>query len=199
MLPSLDLSGLKQRLLSFSNFHIGMLEDRRGDLASGGDTVVSTKFENCLFTGSSHIGLANIGQYSFINSKWSQTDKGSQSSVPLVDFNGLEVTFSNCSFEGNVLDQSNVLLSILATRHVGFRGSSFIQNSVSEKSDGSALIAIHGHPVYVDVIQTKFSCNGIREADGKLRYPFPVQMDVSRTFTVAEANTVEECPITDQV
>ncbi len=123
--------------------------------------------------------------------------EGGYSSRPLVEFAGDTLRFTDCSFERNVVDQS-VLLS-LSGRTVGISGSTFSQNSVKE-STSSALIAIHNNPDLVIVRDNKFSCNAIRLNDGQMRYPFPVQLNLAKTYSIyASGNIVSGCPITDKV
>ncbi len=143
-----------------------------------------------MFIGSSLLITAETAIVNIDNSTFSEGGYGNK---PLVEFEGETLRFTNCSFEGNVLDQS-VMLSIEASDSVGITRSSFTNNSV-KSSDGSVLIAISGTPLNVVADQNVFSCNGIREQNGKMRYPLPLQMNVTSNPNVwARQNSVLNCP-----
>ncbi len=115
----------------------------------------------------------------------------------LFEFIGGDLRCNNCTFENNALDQ-NVMASISAST-MGVTGSTFINNTVKSFGD-AAPIAVLGRPLLVLADENLFSCNGIRQPDGRLTYPYPIQVDVAHTPNIyARGNVIANCPISETV
>ncbi len=117
--------------------------------------------------------------------------------TPLVAFEGTEIVLSNCLFEHNHLSQA--ILIPIAAPQVTIEGCRFVHNSVT-KSTNSGLIVIEDYPypyyVRLSFQRNEFSCNGVRDKDGKLSYPKPIQVSPSNLRSSSIwSNKVLNCPI----
>ncbi len=143
----------------------------------------------------SSVSIENTRGLLFIDNS-TFTDSGYPGKV-LFEFTGGNLRCNNCTFENNALDQ-NVMASISAST-VGVTGSTFINNTVKDFGD-AALVAVLGRPLLVLADENVFSCNGIRHPDGRLTYPYPIQVDVAHTSNIhAKGNVIANCPISETV